>query len=646
MGVERIDEYMDNEIRPQDDFFRYVNGKWLKNTQIPPDKTRYGSFTILHDKSMEDVRSIVEQEHEGEYKSISIFYKAGMDIERRNKLDYDPIKPLLKTIDAIQTRKDLNDAIVQLENKMVLGLINFSSNMDRKNTSIEIPHFSSGGLSLPNPRFGNRDYYLEEDKKQIREKYVEHLIRLFEFVGEENAPEKAKSVLDFETNLAEKHYTQVQKRDPELSYNKMEFSDFVAKYPTFNWNGFVRNYTTLDLNEINIDNPTFFELFDDLLQNASIDTWKTYLKGRLLLLTASTLSERFENAHFEFYGKILQGQKEMQSLWKRIIDWMNNRFVLGELVGKLYVERFFPPSSKEKMNELVNNLIIALENRIKSLEWMSEITKAKALEKLKAFNVKIGYPDVWEDYSGLQLSEDMSFSEILRTTVKYNRDLMLKNLYKAPDKNKWFMSPQTVNAYYSPLHNEIVFPAAILQFPFFDPEMSDAENYGGIGTVIGHEITHGYDDKGSMFGPDGNMENWWTEEDRKAFNERAQHFIEEYEKFKVNGKPLIGKLTLGENIGDIGGIRIAFAAMKEHFRKHGEPPADKFTNEEKFFMSYARIWRALSRPEIQEVLRTSDPHSPPEARVNVALANIPEFHEVFKTKPGDGMYREKIVTLW
>ncbi len=646
MGIERIDEYIDPEVRPQDDFFRYVNGKWLKTTEIPPDKTRYGSFTILHDKAMEDVRSIVEKPHDGEYQAISIFYKVGMDMERRNELDFEPIRPLLETIDGITSRHDLIHAIVELESKMVLGLINFSSNMDRKNTSIEIPHFSSGGLSLPNPRFGNRDYYLEEDKQPIRDKYVEHLATLFEFIGESEAKDVAKKVLDFETKLAEKHYSQVQKRDPELSYNKMQFSEFVSKYSSFDWDSFVRSYTNLELKDINVDNPAFFDFVNEQLQETDLETWKIYLKARLLLLTASALSERFEKANFDFYGRVLQGQKEMQPLWKRIVELMNNRFILGELVGKLYVEKFFPPSSKEKMKELVNNLIIALENRIKSLEWMSDITKEKALEKLKAFNVKIGYPDVWEDYSGLQLSEDMTFSQILRTTVKYNRDLMLKNLYKAPDKNKWFMSPQTVNAYYSPLHNEIVFPAAILQFPFFDPQLSDAENYGGIGAVIGHEITHGYDDKGSMFGPDGNMENWWTDEDRKAFNERAQHFIEEYEKFKVNGKPLIGKLTLGENIGDIGGIRIAFAAMKEHFRKHGEPPSDKFSNEEKFFMSYARIWRALSRPEIQEVLRTSDPHSPPEARVNVALANIPEFHEVFKTRPGDGMYREKIVTLW
>ncbi len=644
--VEKFEETMDMSVRPQDDFFRYANGKWLKETEIPADKTSWGSFVILRDKSLADVKSLMDKEYTGEYRHINTFYNSGMDVERRNREDFQPIKPLLDKIDAITDREQLMTVILELEDRNLLGLVGFASNMDRKNTEIEIPHFSSGGLSLPGTRFGNRDYYLNDDKESIRKEYVKYLAKLFGFIGAENPEDRAQSVLDFEILLAEKHYTQVEKRDPEMSYNKMDFATLKENYPNYNWQGLVSNFTTVEITDLVVDNPAFFELVDKQVAEGDLERWKNYLTAKLLNGASSVLSDRFEEANFEFYGKTIRGQKEMEDRWKRILGYLNNRFVIGELVGKLYVEKFFPPTSKEKMMDLVANLIEALEERIKNLDWMGEETKKKALTKLAAFNVKIGYPDKWEDYTDLEINPDMSFIDILGKTVRFVRNKTFERLYKAPDKDKWFMSPQTVNAYYSPLHNEIVFPAAILQFPFFDPEMSDAENYGAIGAVIGHEITHGYDDRGSMFDADGNMNNWWTEEDRKNFMERAEYFVEEYERFKVNGKPLVGKLTLGENIADLGGIRIAFHAMKNHFKKVGEPESDQFSNEEKFFLSYARVWRGLRRPEVEEMLRLSDPHSPPEARVNVALANVPEFHEVYKTKQGDGMYREKLVMLW
>ena len=644
--TEKFEDTMDTSVRPQDDFFRYVNGKWLKETEIPADKTRWGSFTVLRDKSLDDVKSLMDEEYSGEYRHINTFYNAGMDAERRNKEDYDPIKPILSQIESMSNVEELVSTLNTLEDKNLLRLVTFSSGMDRKNTEIEVPHFSSGGLSLPSPRFGNRDFYLNDDKEPIRQAYVGFLSKLFEFIGAENPSERAKSVLEFEKTLAEKHYTQIEKRNPELSYNKMEYTELTQKYPNYNWGGLISKFTDVEITDLVVDNPAFFEFLNSQIREVDIDTWKNYLTAKVLNNAAPMLSDRFENAAFDFYGRVLQGQKEMEDRWKRVLGFLNNRFIIGELVGKLYVDKFFPPSSKAKMLDLVKNLIETLGERIKDLDWMGEETKEKALDKLAAFNVKIGYPDEFEDYSNLEISPDMPFIDIVGKTARFVRDKTFERLYKSPDKKKWFMSPQTVNAYYSPLHNEIVFPAAILQFPFFDPNMSDAENYGGIGAVIGHEITHGYDDKGSMFDAKGNMNNWWTEDDRKKFMERADYFVKEYEKFLVNGKPVVGKLTLGENIADLGGIRISFNAMKRHFKKVGEPPADQFTNEEKFFLSYARIWRSLSRPEVREMLRLSDPHAPPEARVNVALANVPEFHEVYPTKEGDGMHREKLVELW
>ncbi len=647
MLQEKFEDTMDPTVKPQDDFYRYANGKWLKNTEIPPDKSRWGSFTVLRDRSLDDVKSLLETEFtSGEYKNASVFFKVGMDSSRLDQEDYTPIKPFLEQINAIQTRDELKEVIITLEDKGLLGYTGFSSNQDRKNTDIEIPHFSSGGLSLPSSRFGNRDFYLEEDKEPIREEYLKYLEKLFGFIGENDPSALAQRVLSFEKSLAEKHYTQVQKRDPELSYNKMDFSEFKTKYSNFLWDTYVSKFTDVELSDIVVDNPPFFEFINNQIEEEDLENWKTYLKARVMNRSASYLSQRFEEASFDFYGKVISGQKEMEDRWKRVVGMMNNRFILGELVGKLYVEKFFPASSKAKMLDLVNNLIEALEQRIHNLDWMGEETKKKALVKLKAFNVKIGYPDEWEDYSSLDLDESDSYLNILNKCTRLQRDNMLSRLYKAPDRKKWFMSPQTVNAYYSPLKNEIVFPAAILQFPFFDPNMTDAENYGGIGAVIGHEISHGYDDKGSMFDANGNMNNWWTDEDRRQFNERSEHFMQEYEKFLVNGKPLIGKLTLGENIGDLGGLRISFHAMENNYKKLGREESGDYTKEQLFFMSYARIWRSLSRPEIAEMLRVSDPHSPPEARVNVALANIPEFHQTYPTKPGDGMHRETIVELW
>jgi putative endopeptidase len=647
-NVEGLRDYVDENVKPGDDFFQYANGKWLDTTEIPDDKPTFGSFTELRDLSLAQVKSVLEKDYDDpEMKKATYFFNAGTNIEKRNQEDYEGLKGFINDIKLASNREELVNVIATLGKESVTTIFNFYPSPDRLNSSMEVPHIISGGISLPNVHFSNKDYYFDEDKQHIREKYLEMLEKYFTFIDEENPQTHAKNVLELETKLAELHYTQVEKRDPQLSYNKKEISELKELSPAIDWNTYFKGFVETEITFLIVDKPDFFEKLSDLLETVDLEVWKSYLIGRLLNSSANYLSERFENAFFDFYGKVLSGSRQQEELWKRIVNLLNNRFILGELVGKLYVQEYFPPEAKEKMLELVNNLLIVLEDRIKKLDWMSDETKAKALEKLSKFNVKIGYPDVWEDYSTLDLREDDSFVEMLRKCSKFIRDKNFSRLYLEPDKNKWFMSPQTVNAYFNPTKNEIVFPAAILQFPFFDLKMSNAENYGGIGVVIGHEITHGFDDKGSMFDGDGNMKMWWTADDKTAFENKGQYFIEEYEKFLVNDKPLNGKLTLGENIADHGGVKIAFNALMVHYDKQGRNEDDESLKaEQKFFLSFARIWRSKTRPEHEERQRASDPHSPPKARVNVTLANIKEFHNAYNITENDTMYRSQLPNLW
>ena len=644
--INDLTKFVDNSVRLQDDFFSYVNGKWYEETVIPEDKARWGSFMVLREKSIQNVKNLLESDEftDNNFKKVKKFYEEGMNIERRNKLDIEPIKKYLDEINSIASKEDLVSVLLLFAEKNLASVFSFSSQIDRKDTSREVPHFYSSGLSLP----GNKDYYTDPDKKEIRDKFVEFITTLFTFINLADPERKAKTVLEFETRLADKHCTPVQKRDPELTYNAIESLDELKKYvPNIDWNAYFGLFTDIEITKTVLDNPDYFKLLNNLLTEPDLDEWKIYLTARLLNGEAQYLSERFVQAHFNFYGKVINGTKKLEELHKQILSVINDRFILGELVGKYYVQKYFPQTSKDKMTDLVKNLLEIMGERIKNLEWMGEETKEKGLNKLRHFNFKIGYPDEWEDYSALTFEDSDTYFDVVNKSILHIRQILLLNLYKAPNQNQWSMSPQTINAYYHPFRNEIVFPAGILQFPFFDEHMSDAENYGGIGAVIGHEITHGFDDKGSKFDYDGNMVNWWTENDSKQFTEKGKYLVGEYEKFLVNGKPLNGELTLGENIADHGGIKIAYQAMQLNYKKEGKREDDKMlSSEEKFFYSFARIWREKRRPEIDEQFRMTDPHSHPKARVNVTLSNISEFHNTFKIKEGDKLYRKELPNIW
>ncbi len=643
-----LTQYIDNTVKPVDDFYQYVNGKWIETTEIPDEYPRWGTFLILRDKSLQDVKSLFEHtsEEDNDFKKIKDFYSQGMDIEKRNQQDIEPIQYLLDRINEIKSKEDLvaylNFSIENGES----SVYSFASNIDRKNTTIEVPHLFSSGLSLPTPSIPNRDYYLNKEKEDVREKYVDYLSEIFNMIGSNDTRNRANSVLEFEKKLAEKHFTQVQKRDPKLSYNKFYLDDLIKISPSMDWKGYFKGLTDVKIDYFIIDNPEFYKLVDNLISNESIETWKNYLTARILIFNSNCLSERFENTFFNFFGKIIRGTVKIEPLWKRIISLTNNRSIIGELVGKYYVKQFFPETAKTKMILLVKELLQSMKGRIQDLDWMSNETKTKALEKLSYFGIKIGYPDVWEDYENLSINSEDTFYEIIKKCILHVRNINLSKLYKEPDLKKWFMSPQTVNAYYHPYRNEIVFPASILQFPFFDENMSWSENFGAIGTVIGHEITHGFDDKGSLFDYKGNMNNWWTEEDKNKFEEKGEYFIKQYEDFLVNGKPLNGKLTLGENIGDHGGIKVSLNALRNYLKKVGLNENDNLASDQKFFYSYARIWRYKGRKEFEELMRLSDPHSHPKARINVTLANIKEFYDCFKVKKGDKLFRDKLPILW
>ena len=640
--IEDVRLYMNNEVSPKEDFFTYAIGKWVETTEIPADKPMYGSFFELLDISKEQVKTVLEQDHtDPEMRKAILFYNKGKNFTERNSHGYDPIKPYLQMIEGINSRESLIDVIINLSTNSLPHLFVMYSAPDSKNTSIEAPHLYASGLTL-----SNKDYYSDDDKAEIRVKMEEMHRSLMSLIGDANAGDHAKQNMDVETKLAEKHHSQVQKRDPDLTYNKFELSELKSRYPNFPWERYFRAYTDTPISYIILDNPEFYDFFNSLLNDLSLESWKSFLTAQVLSSTANYLSEEFEDARFEFFGKTLSGTPEKQDVWKRIMSVVNSRSMIGELIGKLYVDKYFPPEAKATMKGLVDNLFIILEERIKNLEWMGEETKQKALHKLSKFNVKIGYPDVWENYNDLHISDQDSFSEMIRKTSLFHRKIKFSRLYQAPDRNRWGMSPQTVNAYYNPSFNEIVFPAAFLQFPFFDMNMSMAENFGAIGLVIGHEITHGFDDEGSKYDADGNLNMWWTDEDRAKFEVKTKYFIEEYNNFLVGGKPVNGELTLGENLADHGGLKVAYHAMQKYYETNPREDEADLSSEKKFFMSYARVWRSKARPEIEEQLRMSDPHSPAKARVNVALANMKEFHDIYGIQEGDAMYRPDLPIVW
>ncbi|MCH7819968.1 MAG: M13 family metallopeptidase, partial [Candidatus Marinimicrobia bacterium] len=636
-------------VRPQDDIYQYVNGTWLANTEIPADKSNYGSFTELRDMSDERLKSIIdaastgEEEQSEEMLKVGAFYRSYMNTDLIEELGITPLAGELSKIQSVSSYDDLLDLFVQIQKKGVKTPIGISVSQDSKETTRYILYANQSGLGLP-----DRDYYLKEGERfdTIREKYEEHIANIFTLAGIDDAKSKAERVMEIETGLAEHQWTRVENRDRDKTYNKYDLAGLNELTPNFDWKAFYAGIGVAETQEVVVRQPSYLEGFNKKWKEVSVDDWKVYFTWHLYDAFAAELNADFVDANFDMYSKTLNGIEENLPRWKRGVSAVD--LILGEAVGKIYVQKHFTPAAKERMVELVHNLEAAMEERLKGLEWMGEETKAQALIKLSKFSSKIGYPDVWKDYSDLEIKED----DLIGNYLRYNKFVDDKAMAKLPgpiDRNEWFMNPQTVNAYYNPSMNEVVFPAAILQPPFFNMQADDAVNYGGIGAVIGHELSHGYDDQGRKSDGDGNLKEWWTEEDEKKFNERAQVMIDQFSAFSpLDSVYLNGELTLGENIGDMAGLTVAYRAYKNSLNGKEAPLIDGLTGDQRFFIGWAQVWRRNMREKALRQRILTDPHSPGNYRVTGALQNMPEFYEAFDVKEGDKMFIpvEKRVKIW
>jgi putative endopeptidase len=642
---------MNLSVKPGDDFFEYANGAWLKSTPIPPSETRWGSFNILAEKNRMALKEICEEvaAKPGAIGSLSQkvgdFYASGMDSVAIEKAGINPLKPYLNRI---QNLKDFKSLIAELNNMYVEGVssaFGYSVRLDAKNSKLNVPHLSQGGLRLP-----DRDYYLKDDarSKNIRKAYENHAYNIFKLLGdsEEKAKANAGDVLRFETKLAEAQMSRVERRDPQKTYNKMTLAELEKACPLVDWAGLMKvTGTTFDY--VIVDNPNFFKTINDLLKNERLDDWKTYLRWAVIKDALPYLNNAFVTEGFKM-SKVLTGQKEMQPRWKRVSSMTDG--TLGEALGQIYVERYFKPEAKQRMLTLLDHLLKTYEKRIKGLEWMSETTKQKALIKLSTFVRKIGYPDKWRDYSKLTIDRNKSYLENVMAAGRFARAEIYAESGKPVDPTRWGMTPPTVNAYYSPVRNEIVFPAGILQFPFFDNSADDAINYGGIGAVIGHEISHGFDDSGRQYDQDGNLTDWWTAEDAARFKVKADAVVNQYNACIVLDTVRVnGKLTLGENIADLGGLSVAYEAFKT-FSPHAQNKdrIDGFTPDQRFFLSWAQVWRSVIREEALAQQIQTDPHSPGRFRCNIPLSNMTEFYNIFGVKQGDKLWRpeNERIKIW
>ena len=647
---------IDKEIRPQDDFYNYVNGTWMKNTEIPDDKTRWGSFNELRENTDADVLAILKKAandpnldtSSDESKAVTVFQLIN-DTIKRNELGITPLLPHIERINAIQSKADLQP---YLEENIRLGgyaLFGFGVSADAKDSNKNVAQLYPGALGI------ERDYYLkdDEDSKKIKTAYQKHVARMFGFIGKtaEEAETLAAEVVAIESQLANARMDKVERRNPAKRYNPRTTDELGNIAQQIDWPAYLAGIGTEGVENLVVTDLGFFSSLDTILNENSISALKTYLLWTLIDGTASRLSMEIDRANWDFYSKTLRGAIAQEPLEKRSIRTVNG--TLGEALGKLYVGEKFPPEAKAQMKELVGNLVKAYTNRINALAWMDDETKAKAIKKLELTTVKVGYPDQWEDYSDLSLvneAGELNYFDAMLNVGTYNFAENLAELGQAVDKTKWFMSPQTVNAYYNPAYNEIVFPAAILQPPFFDFTADAAVNYGGIGGVIGHEISHGFDDSGADYDAYGNLVNWWTEKDLDEFNALGDKLANQYSAIEVLPETFInGKFTLGENIGDVGGIHAAFDALAIHHQENGKPePIDGFTAEERFFLSWGTIWRAKILDEALKNQVRTDPHSPGYNRANQPLKNMDAFYATFNVQEGDKMYlpKEDRVYIW
>jgi len=647
-GVDRSG--FDTSVRPQDDFFRYVNGGWIKTTEIPADHPVYGSFFQLRDKSESDLRAIIEEAAAktdrpdgSDARKIGVLYASFMDQARADRLGLEPIKADFAAIDAVTGKGAFIRAMASLQREGATGLFGGFVNTDARRSDRYIVYLNQAGISLP-----DESYYREAMFKPIRERYLAHLEKMFVLAGIQDPKTAATRVMAVETGLASHHWDRVKSRDRILTYNKVDRTALVALAPGFDWNGWLEAFGSASIEELIVRQPDYLTAMSKMLDQVPLDDWKIWLKWQVLHTAAPLLSKPFVDENFAFFERTLTGTPEIRPRWKRGVEIVERG--MGEAVGKIYVAKHFPPAAKVRMKELVGHLIEAYREDISALEWMTPETRKRALEKLAKFNPKIGYTDKWRDYSKLVLVQGDLVVNVRRTS-EFEVARNLAKLGKPVDRTEWGMTPQTINAYYNPGLNEIVFPAAILQPPFFDMEADDAVNYGAIGAVIGHEIGHGFDDQGSKSDGDGNLIDWWTDPDRKNFEARTKMLIDQYNEFEpaqLPGQKVNGALTIGENIGDLGGLSIAFKAYRKSLQGREAAVIDGLSGDQRFFLGWGLAWRSKARDAFLARMLATNPHSPPEFRCNGVLRNLPEFYAAFGVKQGDKLWLapERRVRIW
>lgn len=634
---------MDTTVRPGDNFFQYANGAWLKNNPIPKSKTRWGSFNELDENNNAVLHSLLDSAAKitGAAKGSSTqmvgdFYRTGMDSMAIEKAGITPLNPILARINGLTDPASVM-AEITLEHTEGMGdVFGFYVSPDDKNVTKQICQFGQSGLGMP-----GREYYFDNDQRtqKIRDAYKKYLVNMMMLMGEDEATaaRDAASIYGLEEKLAKASYTRVEMRDPYKLYNKYNLPGATAATPGIEWKMLLTSLKVNGEDSVIVSNPGFFVEVGKQLKATPVETWKKYLSFHLVNGMAPFLSRAFDSTRFDFYGKTLRGQEEQEVRWKRVLAVVDGS--IGDMLGQMYVDRTFKPEAKKRMLELVNNLQQTYAERIQKLDWMSNETKQKAMAKLNTFMKKIGYADKWKDYSSMTVSGESYVANILAAS-KWQYEYNLNKLGKPVDKTEWQMTPPTVNAYYNPAFNEIVFPAGILQWPFFDENADDAVNYGGIGGVIGHEMTHGFDDQGRLYGADGNLANWWTAQDSANFTMKANVVVDMYgQVVALDTQKINGHLTEGENLADLGGLAIAYEAFKKTKQGQSEEKIDGLTPDQRFFLSWAQVWRANTRPEeIAQRLKT-DPHSPNEYRCNIPVSNMEAWYQAFNIKPGDKMYR-------
>jgi putative endopeptidase len=635
---------MDQSVSACTDFYQFANGNWLKATEIPAAFSNWGSFNILAENNRKTLHEILEEAAKktnaakgSNEQKIGDYYASCMNEAKREAEGAKPLQPMFAAIEKIKDQKDLQAEIARMHHDAIPALFGFGSVPDFKNSSMVIGFAGQGGLSLP-----NRDYYTNTDdkSKELREKFVQHVGRMFQLLGDgpEQAAKNAQTVMAFEMRLAQNSRSPVELRDLSKQYNMMTPAQLKTLTPDFSWPDYFKGIGAPNMAQIDVAHPEFFQAVNKMMSDVPLADWKTYLRWQLVNAAATALSSQFDNEHFDFFSRTLEGRKEQYPRWRRCVSATDAN--LGEALGPVYVAKAYTPEARARMQTMINNLITAFRERLSKLDWMSDKTRSAAIAKLDAFKQKIGYPDKWIDYSAFNVTRDSYLENVLRSgAFQQARDL--NKIGKPVDRTEWGLTPPTVNAYNNWLYNEIVFPAGILQAPFFSQEADDAINYGAIGAVIGHEITHGFDDQGAKFDKEGNLQNWWTPEDMKNFEKRSECIINQFSGYEVEkGLNMQGKLVAGESIADLGGLYVAYDAFQKSLQ--GKPrPANigGFTPEQRFFLGWAQVWASKARPEFERLIAQSDPHPISRFRVNGPLSNMPTFATAFQCKAGDQMVR-------